>query len=177
MLSAVLVVTSGVGFNLISALSPTALVQAQTAQKANQFFRDMNGVLGISRYDRGPEYNGQCVTLVVRYLQDVYFGGDRSSRAYGHGKSVARNLARKHPDLFQFVTQGTPKRGAIISFSGGSYGTTYGHVGIVLETQGDSIKMMESNHDGKGATSRVRLAWKTMDASVRGWADPIGNLP
>jgi surface antigen len=176
-LSALLIVTGGVGFTLFSSVSPTASVQAQTAQKAEQFFRDMNGIRGISRYDRGAEYNGQCVTLVVRYLQDVYFGGDRRSRAYGHGKSVAQNLAKKHPNLFQFVTEGTPKRGAIISFSGGSYGTKYGHVGIVLETQGNSIKMMESNHDNRGTNSRVRIAWKEMDASVKGWADPIGALP
>jgi surface antigen len=116
--------------------------------KAENFFRSMVGVKGVSRYDLGWEYNGQCVTLVVRYLQDVYFNGDRSARAYGHGKDVARGVAGQHPNLFQFKTSGTPKRGAIISFLGSGYDGYYGHVGIVMETSGDSIKILESNYDG-----------------------------
>jgi surface antigen len=176
-LSILLVVTGGIGFNLFNSVSPIASVQAQTAQKAEQFFRDMNGVRGISRYDLGAAYNGQCVTLVVRYLQDVYFGGDQSRRSYGHGKSMAENVAKKHPDLFQFKTSGTPKRGAIISLKGAGYGTKYGHVGLVMATDGESFTILESNYDNRGALSTVRVSgWKTR-AGVVGWADPISNLP
>jgi surface antigen len=145
--------------------------------KAENFFRSMVGVKGVSRYDLGWDYNGQCVTLVVRYLQDVYFNGNRSFRAYGDGKDVARGVASQHPNLFQFKTSGTPKRGALISFSGASYGTRYGHVAIVLETSGDSFKVLESNHDGLATQSVVRVSdWKNR-AGVVGWADPVSNLP
>jgi surface antigen len=79
--------------------------------------------------------------------------------------------------LFQFKTSGTPKRGAIISFLGSGYDGYYGHVGIVLETSGDSIKILESNHDGLGTQSVVRVSgWKSR-AGVVGWADPVSNLP
>jgi surface antigen len=113
----------------------------------------------------------------VRYLQDVYFNGSNAARAYGNGKDVARGVASQHPNLFQFKTSGTPKRGAIISFLGSGYDGYYGHVGIVLETNGDSIKILESNHDGLGTQSVVRVSgWKSR-AGVVGWADPVGNLP
>ncbi len=145
--------------------------------KANTFFNWAVGQRGISRYDLGPEFNGQCVTLVVRYLQDVYFGGSRASRAYGHGKDVARGVANQHANLFQFKTSGTPKRGAIISFLGSGYDGYYGHVGIVLETSGTSIKILESNYDGRATQSVVRISdWKSR-AGVIGWADPINALP
>jgi surface antigen len=148
-----------------------------TPSKAEKFFTWAPGQQGISRYDLGPAYNGQCVTLVVRYLQDVYFGGDRSFRAYGNGKDVARGVANQHSNLFTFKTSGTPKRGAIISFLGSGYDSTYGHVAIVLETSGTSIKILESNHDGRATLSVVRVSdWKSR-AGVIGWADPINALP
>lgn len=144
--------------------------------KAEKFFQWAVGQRGITRYDRS-DLNGQCVTLVIRYLQDVYFGGDRSPRAYGHGKDVARGVANSHPNLFQYKTSGTPKRGAVISFLGGGYNSTYGHVAIVMETNGNSIKILESNHDGLATQSVVRISdWKSR-AGVVGWADPTGNLP
>ena len=144
--------------------------------KAEKFFQWAVGQRGITRYDRN-DLNGQCVTLVIRYLQDVYFGGDRSARAYGHGKDVARGVANSHPNLFQYKTSGTPKRGAIISFLGAGYDSNYGHVAIVMETSGNSIKILESNHDGRGTQSVVRISdWKNR-AGVVGWADPTGNLP
>ncbi len=144
---------------------------------AESFFNWAVNKTGVSRYDLGSEYNGQCVTLVVRYLQDVYFRRDRSSRAYGHGKDVALGVSAKHPKLFQFKTSGTPKRGAIISFKGARYDATYGHVGIVMETSNSSIKILESNYDGLATRSVVRISdWKSR-VGVVGWADPIGNLP
>jgi surface antigen len=147
-----------------------------TNSKAENFFRTMVGVQGVTRNDRN-DLNGQCVTLAVRYLQDVYFSGSRTPRAYGHGKDVARGVASQHPNLFQYKTSGTPKRGAIISFLGGSYDRTYGHVGIVLERNGDSFTMLESNYDGRGTQSIVRISGWRNRANVIGWADPVGDLP
>jgi surface antigen len=148
-----------------------------TNGKAENFFRLMVGVKGVTRYDT-TAYDGQCVTLAVRYLQDVYFNGSRASRAYGNGKDVARGVASQHPNLFQFKTSGTPKRGAIISFAGGGiYDNYYGHVGIVLDTNGTSFTMLESNYDGRATQSVVHVSGWRNRAGVVGWADPVGNLP
>jgi surface antigen len=175
--SLLLVMTGGLGLNLIHAISPlTVPVQAQTTSKAESFFSRMVGVKGVSRYDTA-DYKGECVTLVVRYLQDVYFNQDSSRRRYGHGKDVARGVARQHPDLFTYRTQGTPKRGAIISFLGAPYNDTVGHVGIVLETRGNTFKMLESNRNGQAPNTRVEVSGWMSYKGVVGWADPVGSLP
>ena len=147
-----------------------------TQGKAETFFKWAVGRTGIARYDLGSGYNGQCVTLVARYLQDVYYR-DQRALFLGNGRSVANSVASQNPGQFQFKTSGTPKRGAIISFLGGGYDGTYGHVGIVLETNGTSFKMLESNHDGRAQQSVVRISDWRGRSGVVGWADPIGNLP
>jgi surface antigen len=172
-----LVTTGGLGLNLINAIAPLITpVQAQTVNKAESFFSQMVGVKGVSRYDT-TDYKGECVTLAVRYLQDVYFNGDSSRRRYGHGKDVARGVARQHSDLFTFKTKGVPKRGAIISFLGDPYNGTVGHVGIVLEARGDRFKMLESNRNGQAPNTSVEVSEWISYKGVVGWADPVGSLP
>lgn len=144
------------------------------ASKAERFFASVLGQKGIV-HPTDPSLNGQCATLSAVYLQNVFIGGN--FRAYGNGKDVARSATNAHPNLFQFKTSGTPKRGAIISFLGSGYNGTVGHVGIVMETNGTQIKILESNHDGLGKESVVRISeWKSR-AGVIGWADPINPLP
>ena len=144
------------------------------ASKAEKFFASVLGQRGII-HPTNRSLDGQCATLSSVYLQNVFIGG--SFRAYGNGRDVARSAANARPDLFQFKTSGTPKRGAIISFLGSGYNATVGHVGIVMETNGTQIKILESNHDGLGKNSVVRISgWKSR-AGVIGWADPINPLP
>jgi hypothetical protein len=154
-------------------------------QKAADFFAWVNGQPGIARRDAASfnwDTRGQCVTLVVRYLQDAYFNRSTAYRAYGDGKDMAAGVARQHADLFEPVTRnGLPKRGAIISFPGPL--TQWGHVGIVMESRMSGnvrqIRMLESNGDNKGPNSTVRIGnWINIDGSnngyagVNGWTNP-----
>ena len=144
------------------------------ASKAERFFASALGQKGIV-HPTNRSFDGQCATLSAVYLQNVFIGGN--FRAYGNGRDVARSATNAHPNLFQFKTSGIPKRGAIISFLGAGYDGTFGHVGIVMETNGTQIKILESNHDGLGKNSVVRISgWKSR-AGVIGWADPINPLP
>jgi len=145
--------------------------------KAENFFSWARGQRGISRLDRS-NYRGQCVTLAVRYLQDVYFNGSTAWRAYGDGKDVAFGVASQHRDLFRFKTSGVPKRGSIISFRGYPYNLEHGHVGIVLESNSDgSFTMLDSNSDSQGPGSIVKVHSNVSRRGVVGWAEPINPLP
>ncbi|MBD2330103.1 hypothetical protein [Alkalinema sp. FACHB-956] len=170
-----------------------------TRSKAEEFFRWAEGTKGITRRDgdffkkhKDPNQrwdpDGQCVTLIVRYLQDVFFNGDASQRGYGHGKDVASGVASSHSNLFEPLTRtGLPKRGAIVSFKGrsdqyylGQPLSNFGHVGIVMEAREINgrreIKMMDSNSDAKGPGSVVKIGdWIPLDAShggLNGWTNP-----
>jgi hypothetical protein len=157
-----------------------------------QFFNWANGRVGIDRLDaaefrkRGDffNYNGQCVTLVVRYLQEVYFTGSGKTayRGYGHGKDMAWGIANQHSNWFEGYTRnGLPRRGAIISFPGPT--SQWGHVGIVLQSRTlnngvRQFQMLDSNSDSKGPNSRVRTTdWINIDGwnvygGVNGWTNP-----
>lgn len=45
-------------------------------------------------------------------------------------------------------TGSIPVQGAIIQFSGRGYSRQYGHVGIVWEVNGDTIKVKDMNYKG-----------------------------
>jgi len=141
--------------------------------KAESFFLWANGQSRITRLDT-TDYVGQCVTLIARYLQDVYLNGDKTYRTYGNGKDVAATVATKFGNSFEPLTKnGLPKRGAVISFPGPS---TYGHVGIVMETRTSNnvrqVRMMESNWDNRAPNTTVRIGgWINIDGS-NGWTNP-----
>jgi surface antigen len=142
-----------------------------------RFFSWANGQRGISRYDSGSEYNGQCVTLIARYVQDVFLPVNerRVARAYGNGKDTASTLANSSPFnryFGGFTRNGVPNRGAVISF-GATSGNPYGHVAIVMETQGRRARLLESNADFKNTNSTVtNQRWINLDTgNVAGWTN------
>jgi surface antigen len=157
-----------------------------TNSKADQFFSWAIGQKGIQRRDRNRRNetltwsDGQCVTLVLRYITDVFLNNNSDPRSYGHGKDMASGVASSLSSNFDgYTATGLPKRGAIISFNGPD--TRWGHVGIVMEARWNNgkreIKMMESNHDGKGANSVVRIRdWFDISSSgygrLNGWTNP-----
>ncbi|MBD2329174.1 ricin-type beta-trefoil lectin domain protein [Alkalinema sp. FACHB-956] len=163
-------------------LSSNGTINSPSTQKAEEFFRWANGQYAISRLDNlGWDSRGQCVTLVVRYLQEVFFNRSTATRAYGHGRDVAGGVARQHSNLFEPLTnQGLPKRGAIISFTSTGDFTQYGHVGIVMESRSFNgqrqIKLMDSNANGGAPNTSVRTTdWINMDSysgRVVGWTNP-----
>jgi surface antigen len=167
---------------VISGYPPTGCPTAIGNGRAEGFFRWALGQRGIARLDMNG-LRGQCVTLAVRYLQEVYFTGSERTRfrAYGHGKDVAAGVARQHPNLFEGYTRnGLPRRGAIISFPGPN--REWGHVGIVMEARVFNgirqIRMLESNWDSRAENSTVRIGgWVNIDGwnaygGTNGWTNP-----
>lgn len=146
--------------------------------EAENFFAWAKGQRGISRYDLNSDYDGQCVTLIARYVQEVYLPpNERSiSRAYGNGKDTASVLARVAPFNQYFgayTNSGTPSRGAVISF-GATSNNPYGHVAIVMETQGRNVRLLESNADFRAPNTTVTdQRWINLDSgNVVGWTNP-----
>ncbi|MEG5035139.1 CHAP domain-containing protein [Microcoleus sp. AT3-D2] len=152
---------------------PTPPVQSQpdpgsggTNQNMEAFFGFAKGKVGITRLDGLYDLRGQCVTLIARYVQEVFLPANQRtvSRAFGHGKDTASVVARMLPNNFGPATSsGLPKRGAIISFPdiGIVGGVRYGHVGIVMESRQLSngqrqVRIMDSNGDNKAVNSTVK---------------------
>ncbi len=68
-----------------------------------------------------------------------------------------------------------PNRGAVISFGPTSNPKNpYGHVAIVMETQGRRARLLESNADFKNTNSTVtNQRWINLDTgNVAGWTNP-----
>jgi hypothetical protein len=141
---------------------------------------------GITRLDGMYEYRGQCVTLIARYIQEVFLpASERSkSRAFGDGKDTARVVASMLPNQFSSATSvGLPKRGAVISFPeiGVFGGVVYGHVGIVMAARQlpngqRQVQIMDSNGDGLKANSKVRIrtTWINIpDGTANGYGKRI----
>ncbi|MBD2577566.1 SH3 domain-containing protein [Oscillatoria sp. FACHB-1406] len=135
------------------------------------FYRWAKGQTGITRLDGLYSLRGQCVTLIARYIQEVYLPANQRSisLAFGNGKDTARFVSQMLPAQFSpTTTVGLPKRGAIISFPtiGIFNGITYGHVAIVMENRTlnngqRQVRIMDSNGDSKGVNSTVvdRSTW------------------
>lgn len=124
------------------------------------FFSWAKQQVGIRRLDRS-DLRGQCVTLIARYLQEVYLTGSQRTApiAIGHGKDTARIVPQIWPHLFHPpTTAGLPIRGAIISFP--SLGGGYGHVAIVVESRWSGgqrqVRIIDSNGDSRAENSAVR---------------------
>jgi len=133
---------------------------------SEQFFRSAKGKVGITRFDGYFDLRGQCVTLIARYVQEVFLPANQRKvdRPFGHGKDTARMVSQMFPNNFLPSTNsGLPKRGAIISFPdiGIVRGIKYGHVGIVMESRQlpngqRQVRIMDSNGDNLATNSIVQ---------------------
>lgn len=127
------------------------------------FFRWAVGQSNIARLDRN-DLRGECVTLIARYLQEVYFTGSDRTRpiAIGNGGQTAGSVASQFPQFFQPTTNvGLPRRGAIISFPG--IAAPWGHTAIVMASQQlpngqRQVKIMDSNGP-QGRIVREQTWW------------------
>jgi hypothetical protein len=135
------------------------------------------GQVGIARLDTSAR--GQCVTLIARYIQEVYLTGSERTQgiAFGNGKDVASVVASRFSQYFLPVTsQGLPKRGAVVSFPqlGG-----YGHTAIVMESRTSNgqpqIRIMDSNGDLKDENSKVTEYYSRWINIPNGTANGYGN--
>lgn len=84
-----------------------------------------------------PHCSGQCTWFAWGRFYEIY-GYDPGFR--GNGATCANELQNKHPEFF--VISKKPKAGAV--FSTGN--NTYGHVGIVIDVDGDTIIVQEGNY-------------------------------
>jgi surface antigen len=149
-------------------------------RKIDSFVNQFNGTRNIQRYDHpgDPGFQGQCVTLVIRYLQDHY-GGSRSGMALGHGKDVAAGAGNKlSSSFFPINDPSDPIPGSIISFNKGDI---YGHVALVVNSRRDGnllrMTILESNGDNQALSgnSLVRLKDITVNASPPYATNYVGN--
>jgi CHAP domain len=153
--------------------------QRESQRKVAAFVNFANGQRGIKRYDlSGWDYDGQCVTLIARYLQEHY-GAARSNLSLDHGRGTAASVGRQFPNYFLPLSDPSdPIPGSIISFP--QIGGGYGHVALVVNSQrsGDNlnIQILDSNGDGTGSNSVVTLRQLTVNTrslSAQGYG---GNI-
>ena len=140
--------------------------QRESERKVAAFVNFANGQRGIRRYDiSGSDYDGQCVTLIARYLQEHY-GAARSSLSLDHGRGTAASVGRQFPNSFLPLSDPSdPIPGSIISFP--QIGGGYGHVALVVSSQRSgsnlNIQILDSNGDGAGSNSVATLRNMTVD--------------
>jgi surface antigen len=145
--------------------------QRASQRKINDFVNQWNGKTGITRYDLGGSgYNGQCVTLVARYLQDHY-GASKTNLVIGNGGQTARKVGTEFSS-FIWDTKDDPMPGSIMSFP--SIGGGYGHVALVVSAQRSgtnlNVQILDSNGDNAGPNSVVRL--RNITVNTQSWTAP-----
>jgi CHAP domain len=140
--------------------------QRESQRKVAAFVNFANGQRGIKRYDlSGWDYDGQCVTLIARYLQEHY-GAARSNLSLDNGRGTAASVGRQFPNYFLPLSDPSdPIPGSIISFP--QIGGGYGHVALVVNSQRSgsnlNIQILDSNGDGAGSNSVVTLRQLTVN--------------
>jgi hypothetical protein len=148
--------------------TPSQPSQRESQRKVTTFVNFANGQRGITRYDRHEltfNSDGQCVTLIARYLQDHY-AAPRSNLSLDHGRGTAASVGRQFSNLFLPLSDPSdPIPGSIISFP--HIGEGYGHVALVVSSQRSgsnlNIQILDSNGDGAGSNSVTRLQNITVD--------------
>mgnify|MGYP000269720016 CR=1 FL=1 len=151
------------------------------------FIRWAVGQKGIARLDpQSWDSRGQCVTLIARYVQEVYLSGSERTRkiAFGNAKDTARVVASTFSAFFlPSTSQGLPNRGAVVSFPdiGIVNRIRYGHVGIAMESRTLSngqrqMRIMDSNGDSQTVNSIVREYYDPRWINIpNGSANGYGN--
>ena len=137
------------------------------------FFNWANGQRSIARLDTNA-YRGECVTLIARYLEEVFLTGSDQTRflSLNNGYGTAQAVASQFSAYFQpLTTSGLPKRGAVISFPA-TRANPAGHVAIVLETKGQTVRVLESNANDQAPNTTVTSDRWLSIASSNGWTNP-----
>ncbi|MDB9311617.1 PA14 domain-containing protein [Spirulina sp. CS-785/01] len=137
----------------------------------------------ITRHDRhhlGAWSDGECVTLIARYIQDVFMSHNQRSRpgqAYNHGYGTASTVSNL-PYFGSYTTRGglnsnPPRRGGVISFMGYGFNRTYGHVGIVTryDAAANRIYYIDIGKSQGGVVTGEKSISAT-SAAIRGWTNP-----
>ncbi len=152
--------------------------------KAEAFFTWAKGQYYIARLDT-VNFKGECVSLIVRYIEDVYLPADQKTKYItpGNGKAVASYVATNYSQYFGPLTnQGLPKRGAIISFphilDKNKKETPEGHVAIVMDVQQVNgqrqVKIMDSGLTQNAGYVKEQTWWINIpDGTSQGYGTDI----
>jgi GH24 family phage-related lysozyme (muramidase) len=137
----------------------------------------------ITRHDRlslGTWSDGECVTLIARYIQDVFMNpADRSrpGQAYNHGYGTASTVSNL-PYFGSYTTRGSinsnpPRRGGVISFMGSGFDATYGHVGIVTRYDATANRIYYIDiGKSQGGVVKGEKSISASSSAIRGWTNP-----
>ncbi|WP_204105507.1 MULTISPECIES: CHAP domain-containing protein, partial [Spirulina sp. CCY15215] len=137
----------------------------------------------ITRLDRS-DLKGECVTLIARYIQEVFLPESERTkqRAFGNGHATASVVASNFPQYFDSYTttsglsSNPPKPGAIISFGkhAPKFDGDYGHVGIVT-SYNPSTKEVKYIDIGNGLSDGIVAGERSIfatDYRINGWTNP-----
>ncbi|WP_439637941.1 S8 family serine peptidase, partial [Spirulina sp.] len=128
---------------------------------------------------------GECVSLIARYVQDVFLPEDQKDKhlgGYGHGHATASVVAGKFPQYFDSYTttnglgSNPPKSGAVISFGkhAPKFDGNHGHVGIVT-SYNSSTKEIKYIDIGNGLSGGIVAGERSISATdyrINGWTNP-----
>jgi hypothetical protein len=140
----------------------------QSKKNVDAFVSQWNGKTRITRYDLGGDgYDGQCVTLIARYLQD-YYNASKSSLSIENGRGTAASVGRQFPnDFLPLSDTSDPIPGSIISFP--QMAPNYGHVALVVSSQRNgntlTLTILESNMGSPAPNSTVKQNTITINLS------------
>jgi hypothetical protein len=154
------------------AQSPT---QRASKTKVTNFVNAFNGKTNIQRYDHwnDPQFQGQCVTLIARYLQEHYGASRTVDLGLDHGGRTAGVVASKYPNSFSTLRDpNDPIPGAIMSFPG--IAAPYGHVALVVSSQRSGnnliVQILDSNGDNKALSGTSVVALRNITINTNGYS-------
>ena len=113
--------------------------------------------------DADGAYPGQCVDLIHRFGQDLHGHGS----TWGNGDALADNLI-KNRGYARVSVSSTWQIGDVVSKWTGWYG---GHVFIVLEDLGASVRYLDQNGTGQ-RTRRTGLSRSVPRRRRTSWLSP-----
>ena len=153
-------------------LQPSCGSSGSYYHNPDAFFNWANGQQNIARLDTS-DLKGECVTLIARYLQEVFLTGSARTQpiALNDGYGTAQAVATQFSNNFKPLTTSPstpPTKGAVISFPK-TPSSPYGHVAIVLETNGTQVRVLESNWNYVPKVTNTR--WVSFSSS-NGWTNP-----
>jgi surface antigen len=144
--------------------------------KVNSFISRFQGTTNIQRYDLlgDPRYQGQCVTLIARYLQE-YYGANRSLLSLGDGKDTAGVVANQFSQYFFPISNPSdPVTGSIISFP--TLAAPFGHVALVISSQRVNnilnITILDSNGDNLAFQGKSVVARRSITVNAINFTSP-----
>lgn len=135
---------AGVARQIMQSIQVARSAPATTSGKANIAGWVNSNVWKYHDFDGA--YGSQCVDLFRYYHRDVV--GDKQIGPVGGGKNIWINQGMNRA-YNRIQKNQRAQQGDVVVFDG-SWGSGYGHVGIVLEDKGGQLKIINSNSSTVG---------------------------